>query len=64
MEKIKEIKKPVMPILKNMAVGESVLYPCSRMNTVKSVVSQMQVTMGIKFRTKLEKPNIRVTRTE
>ena len=64
MEKVnKETNKPIMPILKQMGIGESYTYPCSRMNTVKSIVSQVQVTTGKRFKTKLEKPYLRVTRT-
>ena len=65
MEKVnKENSKPIMPVLKKMGIGESCSYPCSRMNTVKSIVSQVQVTTGMRFKTKLERPFLHVTRIE
>lgn len=65
MEKVnKESADPIMPILKKMEIGESYTYPCSRMNTVKSIVSQVQVTTEMKFKTKLERPFLKVTRIE
>lgn len=55
-------KDPIMPVLKSMEIGDTHTYPCSRMNTVKSTVSQVQVTTGKSFKTKLEKPYLHVTR--
>lgn len=65
MEKVNKTEKnePIMPVLKSMEVGDTHTYPCSRMNTVKSIVSQVQVTTGKSFKTKLEKPYLHVTRT-
>lgn len=57
-----ESKSPIMPILKKLEIGESYSYPCARMNVVKSVVCQVQVTTGKVFRTRLEKPRLVVTR--
>lgn len=64
MEKVNntEVKEPILPILKMLKVGESHSYPCTRMNVVKSVVSQVQVTTGKVFRTRLDKPLFHVTR--
>lgn len=64
MEKVNKTKQnePIMPVLKTMEVGASHAYPCARMNTVKSIVSQVQVTTGKSFKTKLDKPYIIVTR--
>lgn len=67
MEKVnqKDNKEPLMPIIKNLEIGESHTYPIRRMNVVKSVVCQVSVMLGRKFVTKLEKPtSIKVTRTE
>lgn len=57
-----EVKEPILPILKMLEVGESHSYPCTRMNTIKSIVSQVQVTTGKVFRTRLDKPLFHVTR--
>lgn len=57
-----EVKEPILPIIKTLEVGESHSYPCTRMNVVKSVISQVQVTTGKVFSTRLNKPLIRVTR--
>lgn len=64
MEKVNKTVQndPIMPILKSMKIGDTHSYPCSRMNTVKSIVSQVQVTTGRIFRTKLERPLLHVTR--
>lgn len=64
MEKVSktEVKEPILPILKILEVGESHSYPCARMNVVKSVISQLQVTTGKVFSTRLDKPQIHVTR--
>lgn len=55
-------KKPVMPIIKSMNIGDCESYPCSRMNVVKSIVSQIQTTTGMVFKTRLDRPYLYVTR--
>ena len=64
MEKVKRKKQtePIMAVLKTMEVGASHAYPWARMNTVKSIVSQVQVTTGKSFKAKLDRPDIIVTR--
>lgn len=66
MEKVnqKEVKDPILPILKKMEIGETHSYPLSRMNTVKSVCGQVSVTTGKVFKTKIDRPNLVVTRIE
>lgn len=61
MNKIEE-KKPIMPIIKAMKVGEVQEYPVQRMEAVKCIVSRVQVTMSRRYTTKLNRPLITVTR--
>ena len=57
-------KDPIRPIIRNLKVDESYIYPASRMCVVKSVCSQISVMENKVFKTRLEKPMFRVTRVE
>ncbi len=61
MEKLEE-KKPIMPVIKAMKVGEVQTYPIRRMMTVKSTISMIQAATGRIYKTKQNKPLIVVTR--
>ncbi len=60
----KEQKDPVMPLLNKLAVGESHTYPCTRAHVVRSTMNQVQLATGKVFKTRLERPNLIITRVE
>ncbi len=52
---MKEQKAPIWPQLRDMAVGEDVIFPIRRMNSVKNACSSYGVIYNRQFRTKIDK---------
>lgn len=59
-----EKKDPIMPLLNKLAVGESHTYPCTRTHVVRSTMNQVQLVTGKVFKTRLERPNLIITRVK
>lgn len=59
-------KRPVIPSLRKMEVGERVAFPLSRMNCVKTSCTIASVVLGWRFSTHVnrEQAAIEVTRKE
>ena len=57
-------KKPIAPILKNMKIYDSEVFPIVKMKSVRATASDLVITNGLRFTTKLlvEKRLIQVTR--
>lgn len=57
-------KQPIVPIVREMDIGDIVEYPLERMRVVKATVSMLGVELGRKYRTYIDKVNriIRVVR--
>lgn len=65
MEKMEEKKKPIMPILKKMKVGDVEVYPAERYDTMCVTIARahfMFRAKGIKYKTKRKGLEIIVTR--